>query len=239
MTESGENEASLHFASGIEEAYHILKNPDNLRKERVRELYERWSLDYDKDVQKVNFYPYIKAGIVIAEHCHDKNVSILDCGAGTGLVGEQLRSLGYTNIVGLDISQNCLNVAEKKGVYKKLICDEVGDQRMPFDDDEFDVLVCSGCIAPAHISPTCFPEWVRIIKPGGRVVIVMRRCYIELLKGEEEYFSQTLKEMFDTSVRDLEESKKWEVVTREVFAGFLEGGGHEKSDGIVLVFKIL
>ena len=49
-------------------------------------------------------------------------IKIIDAGAGTGLAGEELFKLGYTNIDALDISQEMLNEAKKKNVYKKLIC---------------------------------------------------------------------------------------------------------------------
>ncbi|KAJ8042343.1 hypothetical protein HOLleu_13371 [Holothuria leucospilota] len=76
---------------------------------------------------------------------------------------------------------------------------------MPFEDNEFDALVCCGCIVPAYISPSCFPKWVRIVRPGGSLVIVLRRCYIELQKDEEEFYSQSWK--IFPNIRDLEDSK--------------------------------
>ena len=49
-------------------------------------------------------------------------IRIIDAGAGTGLVGEALAKLGYTNMDALDISQEMLDEAEKKKVYTKFIC---------------------------------------------------------------------------------------------------------------------
>lgn len=48
MAASGENKADVRSTSGIEEVYDMLKNPHNLRKETVKDLYDRWSLDYEK-----------------------------------------------------------------------------------------------------------------------------------------------------------------------------------------------
>ena len=40
----------------------------------------------------------------------NKNIKILDAGAGTGIIGEMLVKQGYTNIDGLDISQKMLDI---------------------------------------------------------------------------------------------------------------------------------
>jgi predicted TPR repeat methyltransferase len=54
----------------------------------------------------------------LTEFGYKNDVSILDLGCGTGLVGEQLHNLGYQNIHGLDLSQELLNVAHEKGIYR-------------------------------------------------------------------------------------------------------------------------
>ncbi|XP_072037199.1 uncharacterized protein [Amphiura filiformis] len=55
----------------------------------------------------------------------DKDTTILDVCAGTGLAGEQLRKLGYTKVDALDFSQEMLDLARSKGIYRNLICDSV------------------------------------------------------------------------------------------------------------------
>ena len=55
-------------------------------------------------------------------------IKIMDARAGTGNVGVELSKLGYTNLHALDISQEMLNEAKKKKVYKKVICAALNDQ---------------------------------------------------------------------------------------------------------------
>ena len=47
-----------------------------------------------------------------------KDISVLDLGCGSGLVGKQLHKRGYQNIDGLDLSEEFLEEAQKKGVYR-------------------------------------------------------------------------------------------------------------------------
>ena len=45
---------------------------------------------------------------VMKKYVFNKNSKILDAGCGTGLVGIELKKYGYTNIEGVDFSQNML-----------------------------------------------------------------------------------------------------------------------------------
>lgn len=40
------------------------------------------------------------------------------------------------NIVALDISAKSLEVAKQKGVYRQVVCSEVGEEIMPFKDSK-------------------------------------------------------------------------------------------------------
>ena len=48
-------------------------------------------------------------------------IKIIDAGAGTGLIGVELKKLGYTNLCALDISAEMLREAKKKEVYTEFI----------------------------------------------------------------------------------------------------------------------
>ena len=94
-------------------------------------------------------------------------LKILDAGAGTGLTGVELYKLGYTNIEALDISQEMLNVAEKKGVYKRFVCTPLTEQRIAeFGTGEFDALISAGVLVKAHVRPAAFVEMIRMVKTG-------------------------------------------------------------------------
>lgn len=92
---------------------------------------------------------------------------ILDAGAGTGLVGQHLKDLGYTNVDGLDISQEMLNIAHDKGIYKNLICAPLSEKKIDqIQSGSYDALISSGTITVAHVKPPALDEIVRLVKPG-------------------------------------------------------------------------
>ncbi|XP_071823772.1 uncharacterized protein [Apostichopus japonicus] len=121
----------------------------------------------------------------------------------------------------------------RKEFYKTLLCIDVGTDRMPFDDDDFDVVVCCGGIAPAHISPVVIKEWTRIVKPGGIISFTIRRCYIEIMQGQEEFYSKKLAEKCDEALEDLKNNKKAEVTLKKEIPHL------ENSPAVIYVLKVL
>ena len=100
-----------------------------------------------------------------------KNLKLLDLGCGTGLVGKILKEkLGFVNLVGLDVSQDMLEKAKEKGIYKKLICSYVTEERVAdIENAEFDGVLASGVITPGQIRAPAFDEIIRWIKPGKSI----------------------------------------------------------------------
>ena len=94
-------------------------------------------------------------------------IKIIDAGAGTGLVGLELFKLGYANIDALDISQEMLNEAKKKNIYKKLICAPLTKQRISeIETGEYHAMISTGTLAIAHVQPEAVEEMIRMVKPG-------------------------------------------------------------------------
>ncbi|MBO1346685.1 MAG: methyltransferase domain-containing protein [Hormoscilla sp. GUM202] len=79
-----------------------------------------WSRIYDAELDRPYRISPIKSARALAKVLSDKEASILDAGAGTGMVGEALGELGYSKITALDLSSEMLEVARKKGVYQAL-----------------------------------------------------------------------------------------------------------------------
>jgi predicted TPR repeat methyltransferase len=144
-----------------------------------RDLYNQWAKQYDKDLEAEDYaFPKIAAQALFealgGRPDHDgmplENVSILDAGCGTGLVGIQLSKLGARNIVGLDISPGMLEVARNTGVYSAL---EEVDLSGPIakPDNSVDSVICVGTLTRGHVGPKpVLEEFARIVKKGGLIV---------------------------------------------------------------------
>jgi predicted TPR repeat methyltransferase len=122
---------------------------------------------------------------------------VLDAGAGTGLMGLLLSSLGYDDVVGVDLSDRMLAQAEAKGVYRSLLRMDLS-QPLDLPADEFSASVAAGVFAAGHAPPTALPELVRVTRPGGHVIFSVRT---------DVYGDGTFKEQQDL----LERQRRWEL----------------------------
>lgn len=100
----------------------------------------------------------------------DKRTEILELGCGTGDVAAQLAELG-SRIVGIDFSENMVKIASSRFPELKFHVADAED--LPFGDGEFDVV--ASCYTAHHFArpDRVFAEAKRVLKPGGRVAIVM------------------------------------------------------------------
>lgn len=134
-----------------------------------------------------------------------KDIKILDVGAGTGAVGEMLKARGFTNVDALDISQEMLNLAAKRDLYKNFICAPLTDTRMEMiDTAEYDVVLCAGVIVYGQVKPGAIEECARFVKPGGLFIFSIRcDSYDPIDYG------------FSSTCQKLEETGKWRLALKE------------------------
>lgn len=67
---------------------------------------------------------------------------MLDLGCGTGLTGEALRDMA-TDITGMDLSENMVEIAHEKEIYETLYVAEVEDFLEDNDDEAFDLITAT------------------------------------------------------------------------------------------------
>src|SRR4029079_5229490 len=116
----------------------LQEDPSDARE--VAQRYDGWARTYDHDLTSWSYQaPAVVADIVLTRHASAR--SVLDVGCGTGLVGRALRARGYAEVlVGLDLSQESLDIARESGSYDAL---EQADlqQRLDVPDDSYAALL--------------------------------------------------------------------------------------------------
>lgn len=144
-------------AYDLDEAYEI-NGPD-----QARRLYGDWAATYDDSFGAAWGYIAPREIAAILRTEITPAAEILDIGAGTGLVAEHLRGL---TVDALDITPEMLRIAEPKGLYRRLM---LGDLTVTLDipDGSYDAIVSCGTFTHGHVGPECFPELLRITRPGA------------------------------------------------------------------------
>ncbi len=141
--------------------------------QELEERYDQWAEEYDADLDvDFGWISPQRTSDVFARHV-PQEASILDAGAGTGLVGQCLHDLGYRNMTAMDLSQGMLEVARKKNVYQAFDQMVMGE-RLDYDTDQFDATVIVGVFTQGHAPAGSIDELVRVTKPGGHIVFSLR-----------------------------------------------------------------
>ncbi len=138
----------------------------------VAAAYDRWAPIYDLVFGGV-FATGRREAVVAAEQA---GTNILEVGIGTGISLPHYRS--DSRITGVDLSESMLAKAAKRaselglGNVEKLVAMDAED--MDFATDEFDVVVAqyvvTACPNPEH----ALDEFLRVVKPGGQIIITTR-----------------------------------------------------------------
>jgi SAM-dependent methyltransferase len=100
----------------------------------------------------------------------DERCSVLELGSGTGDVAAQLAEIA-DRVVGIDFSENMVAIATNR--FPTIKFDVADAEAIPYDDGAFDVVV--SCYTAHHFArpERVFGEARRVLKPGGRVAVVM------------------------------------------------------------------
>ena len=171
--------------------YDSLDLSESENKKKLLDIYQKWAALYDKDnddelgtVSQPNsvqtFQRYVK----------DKSKYIIDVGCGTGLVGLQLKKLGYKNFDGVDLSQEMIDIAIDRG-YASLFLGNL-NETLPIESDQYEAAICVGVFTHGHVGPGRLEELIRIVKPGGIICFTVNEDVYESYGFDEAIKSQEL-----------------------------------------------
>jgi predicted TPR repeat methyltransferase len=139
----------------------------------IAATYDSWADRYDAEMATLGYrHPTICLAL-LARHLPRGAAPILDAGAGTGLIGEWLQIMGYPVAEALDISEGMLRIATRKGVYDRLHRAALGE-RLPFEDGRFAAVICAGVFTVGHVGAEGLDELVRVVRPGGALVVTVK-----------------------------------------------------------------
>ena len=164
--------------------------------EEVMNYYDDWGVKnkYDKDMKDWNYTGPKETSKIFEKYANNKNINIYDAGCGTGLVGAELKKLGFSNFYGADLSQKLLDLIPK-GLYKTL---DKTDLNKPInkDDNSYDAVMCVGTFTFGHVKPHALNEFIRITKNKGLI------CFTINEGIHEEYG-------FDKKIEQLNKDNLW------------------------------
>jgi len=100
----------------------------------------------------------------------DKNLHILDCACGDGVGLQHLAAIGFVNLTGVDVNTDKIARARRSGA--RIFCSDMHSMPM-LNDSEFDVVYSSHTLEHAYEPHRVVSEFRRVLKPGGRLYVVL------------------------------------------------------------------
>ncbi|XP_013386794.1 methyltransferase-like protein 27 [Lingula anatina] len=198
----------------------------DITNDEVMDKYKVWAQSYDEDLSFIEYNPPKIGASELSKLLGDnKNALILDAAAGTGLVAIELKKNGFQNIDALDASAEMLEKAKEKKLYNNVICDFMGPNRLDIKDDTYDGVVTVGSFCPGHVNGSCLAELIRIVKPGGYIVIALKKVFLPVLG----YNGQGLHEIMDEHTK----AGRWDVLANHPIPRY-----HEMEEGMLYIFRI-
>lgn len=169
---------------GIQGGLSLDSDPDH-----IKQYYKQWAEKYDTDVSDGGYQAATQIVDCIQNLPNDSQIDITldspdirihDAGCGTGLVGEALHTLGYTNIDGSDLSTAMIEQAKQRNIYRELTGDV--DLTLPVRTSwkkTYDLVVCCGVFTCGHVPPDTLLQLLNMTKKGGIVILSTRTSYYD------------------------------------------------------------
>lgn len=134
------------------------------------EAYDIWAENYDEqpgnlmlDLDEILFPKLVSSNIISGKQ-------VADIGCGTGRHWNKLMALNPMRLTGFDTSGGMLARLKQK-FPEADICQITEDTFSGIADSSFDTIVSTLTVAHIRDIKTALQAWVRILKPGGAIVI--------------------------------------------------------------------
>src|SRR3989344_7588985 len=165
--------------NAVSNAIESATSSNYLKTNDVIENWDKEAAEWDKNIQKPDYYVNIENGYSrfldfmkkeIPNSDRDANLIALDSGCGTGSIADILKEKGY-RVFGVDISPEMLRFAHKDPASIQYVLANSLD--LPYFDNHFDV-VCTRGVLLSHVGKRYMDVFVRehnrVLKSGGLFV---------------------------------------------------------------------
>ncbi len=151
---------------------------------KIETFYAKWASSYNQDLANIYFAPHYISQLLInyLKQINTKanQLSLIDAGCGTGLVGSVLAKHNLKKIDGFDLSSNMINQAKKQNIYQELKANvDLTQVFRQYEKQSYDIVICCGVFTLGHVSASALQQLVYLCKPGGIILLSTRVDYYQ------------------------------------------------------------
>jgi predicted TPR repeat methyltransferase len=180
-SKSESNSTAIKTDDFVQEAYHLESTDEMV------DFYRKWAADYDRQMLDQRGYTAPSSiAKILSEQLSDTRASVLDVGCGTGLTCRLLAESGFSQLDGIDLSQEMIEVARERGIYRNLLQGDV-NQPLQLETASYDGVVSSGTFTHGHVGPGPLDEIFRVLKPGGILACTVHQDLWQSMGFEDRF----------------------------------------------------
>jgi SAM-dependent methyltransferase len=154
---------------------------------RVATPYDEMARVFEEHAQDSPYNAHYDRPAVLALLGAVAGLRVLDAGCGPGLYAEEPVTLG-AQVVAIDVSEPMLELARQRLGERARVVRADLNGRLPFPDEQFDLVVCPLVIAHVDDRAACMREFFRVLRPGGHVVLSTQHPTADWLRKGGSYF---------------------------------------------------
>jgi len=151
-------------------------------KDAIKSHWNTRAQGYDRNVRHVIFFRRDRSiwQKIFKESLGESHLRILDIGTGPGIVANLISDLGY-DVTGMDLSYHMLKKARENSaaLHNSMTLVQGDAENLPFGDASFDAVVNRYVLWSLPDPENALAEWHRVLKPGGRLVVVDGNWYLD------------------------------------------------------------
>jgi predicted TPR repeat methyltransferase len=138
---------------------------------------------------------------------------VLDLGAGNGIVGEQLNSVGVARVIGVDISEEAYLACERDrpGTYDAYFVCDFCDLDVTTQQElalwQIDCLTCVAALGFGDIPAKAFANAFNLVAPSGWIAFNIKDSF--LLESDSSGFSRLIKSLIVSDVLEVHHLERY------------------------------
>lgn len=157
---------------------------------------------------------------VLKRHAPKEGGRALDIGTGPGFFAVLLAKMGW-EITGIDCAEKMVETARKNAKAAGVQADfyQMDNHQLDFPDNTFDYIVSRNVTWILYEPEKAFKEWLRILKPGGRILYfdanwhyTKDKAFVEAQKADEEAYRKLYGEPVNTYRGDEETEREFRTL---------------------------
>lgn len=160
--------------------------------------------------------------LVLMHAPHTGSLQILDVGCGPGFFPVILGEEGH-HVTGIDITENMIkeakaNVAAAGQTAELLTMD---CHHLEYPEDTFDIIICRNLTWTLDDPRIAYKEWLRVLKPGGRLLVFDACWYLHLFDEEMKKIylahDEAMKVKYGRGIHDHKDSETGAELSTQLF----------------------